>query len=155
MAVREAAASKIAAVQRGRKDRQLFRLHSLGERVASHYRQNLASVGHEANDFLAIHGAVMQLDGRLLKQSGLSWQPRAVKVDNLQFKYASKHGDTKSIDLVEVDRLAIVSEDRFEFAIYKRSGVHHTFRAATRDQFVSWTSGLQSYVEMAQAYYTL
>ena len=70
-------------------------------------------------------------------------------------RYASKNGDTKSIDLVEVDRLAIVSDDRFEFAIYKRSGVHHTFRAATREQFVSWTGGLQSYVAMAQAYYTL
>ena len=72
----------------------------------------------------------------------------------LQFKYASKHGDTKSIDLVEVDRLVIVSDDRFEFAIYKRSGVHHTFRAASREQFASWYSGLQSYIAMAQAYYT-
>ena len=86
MEAREAAASKICAVQRGRRDRRLCRLHSLGMRVASHYQQNLAAVGDEANETLAVHGAVMRLDGRLLKQSGLSWQPRAAKVDNLQFK---------------------------------------------------------------------
>ena len=42
-------------------------------------------------------GAVQRLDGRLMKQSGLHWQPRAARVDNLQFIYQSRHGDTKSI----------------------------------------------------------
>ena len=65
-------------------DRRFCRLQSLGNRVASHY-QNLAAVGSEATESLAMHGAIMQLDGQLLKQSSLSWQPRAVKVDNLHF----------------------------------------------------------------------
>ena len=86
MAAREAAASKICAIQRGRTDRRFCRLQSLGNRVASHY-QNLAAVGSDPTESLAMHGAIMQLDGQLLKQSSLSWQPRAVKVDNLHFKY--------------------------------------------------------------------
>ena len=58
-------------------------------------------------------------------------------------------------DLVEVDRVATVSDDRLEFAIWTRGGKHHTFRASSRDQFVAWTGGLQQYVVLAQAYYAL
>ena len=41
-------------------------------------------------------------------------------------------------------------QDRFEFSIFKRSGGAHTFRAATREQFTSWTEGLQQYVAMVR-----
>lgn len=93
MAAREAAASRLCAAARGRRDRRLCRLHRLGHRVTNQYKQNL-TVGPEASESL-FYGAVMRLDGRLLKQSGLSWQPRAVRVSTeagLQFKYASKQG---------------------------------------------------------------
>lgn len=49
----------------------------------------------------------------------------------------------------------MVSEDRLEFAIWARSGKHHTFRATSREQFLSWTTGVPRYVGMAQAYYAL
>ena len=64
-------------------------------------------------------------------------------------------GEVKAIDLVDVDRLTIVSEDRFEFSIWARSGKHHTFRATSREQFSTWTLGVPRYVSMAQAYYAL
>jgi hypothetical protein len=147
-----------------------------------------------------MHGAVMRLEGRLLKQSGLGWQQRKCNVDNFRFKYLSRHGDSKSLgakrahgaraaacgvrthharrvhrsplplacrqrmtvaaasaDLVEVDRVAIVSEDRLEFTLHtrSRSGKNRTFRALTKQEFKSWTLGLQQYVHMAQAYYDM
>ena len=109
VALRDAAATRIAAVQRGRTARRISKLRRLGKRVASHYQKE-QSDGHENPLPMFMHSAVMRLDGRLLKQHGLSWQSRAVHVDNLQFKYTSRHGDSKSIDLVEVAKLVIVSE---------------------------------------------
>ena len=62
---------------------------------------------------------------------------------------ACKHGSRA--DLVEVDRVAIVSEDRLEFTLHtrSRSGKNRTFRALTKQEFKSWTLGLQQYVHMA------
>ena len=97
----------------------------------------------------------MQLKDRLLKLSGLVWQMRSVHVDDFKFMYTSRQGETKSIDLVDIDRLSVVSEDRFEFAIWARSGKHHTFRATSREQFLNWTRGVPRYVGMACAYYAL
>ena len=53
--------------------------------------------------------------------------------------------------------MAIVSEDRLEFAIHMRarSGKHRTFRCLKKEDFKSWTVGLQQYVTMAQAYYAM
>jgi len=162
MAIPEAdAAIRIQAVQRGRTDRRACRLHSLGRRVCRHYRSHSSPVAdgraeEGSNDALGmLDGAVPRLDGILLKQSGFVYQQRAVRVDNLQFKYASRHGDLKSIDLVEVERLAIVSEESLAFVIWTRGGKHHTFRALNRGQFVHWTGGLSQYIAMAHAYYTL
>ena len=60
-------------------------------------------------------------------------------------------------DLAEVDRVVIVSEDRLEFAIHMRaqSGKHRTFRCTRKEDYKSWTVGLQQYVGMAQAYYAM
>jgi hypothetical protein len=54
-----------------------------------------------------------------------------------------------------VERIAIVSEDSLAFALWTRSGKHHTFRALSRSQFNHWTRNLQQYVAMAHAFYTL
>jgi len=136
-------------------------LRFLAFRIERHFRaaaeQQAQVFDAEQHSAPLMHGAVMRLEGRLLKQSGLGWQQRKCNVDNFRFKYLSRHGDSKSLDLVEVDRVAIVSEDRLEFTLHtrSRSGKNRTFRALTKQEFKSWTLGLQQYVHMAQAYYDM
>ena len=89
--------------------------------------------------------------------ASLGWQQRQAQVDSFRFRYLSRHGDSKSLDLVEVERVAIVSEDRLEFVLHMRgrSGKSRTFRALNKQEFKSWTLGLQQYVRLAQAYYAM
>ena len=56
-----------------------------------------------------------------------------------------------------MDRVAVVSEDRLEFAIHMRArgNKDRTFRCLKREDFRSWTLGLQQYVNMAKAYYSM
>ena len=104
-----------------------------------------------------MHGAVMRLEGSLLKKTGLAWEKRKCSVENFRFNYLSRHTSSKSLDLVDVERVDVVSEDRLEFAIHMRArgSKSRSFRALSKQEFKSWTIGLQQYVAMAQAFYDL
>ena len=155
------AAVRIQSRQRGRSARARANLYYLAFRIQKHFKsaaeQQSEIFDAEQHSAPLMHGAVMRLEGRLLKQSGLGWQQRQAQVDSFRFRYLSRHGDSKSLDLVEVESVAIVSEDRLEFVLHMRgrSGKSRTFRALNKQEFKSWTLGLQQYVRLAQAYYAM
>ena len=154
----ERAATRIQSCQRRRQGHALADLEFLAFRVESHYRtvdeQQQTLFDAEQHSAPVMHGAVMRLEGKLLKQSGLGWQQRNCTVDNFRFNYLSRHGESKSIgerraticfvlvarhpvcacpvlaDLTEVGRVDIVSQDRLEFTIHMRAGrgKHRSFR---------------------------
>ena len=158
-----AAATRLQARQRGRVGRSVATLHYLAYRIERHYaaaaEQQQQLFDAELHSAPLMHGAVMRMEGRLLKQSGApwGWQQRAARVDGFRFQYHARNGDWKSIDLAEVERVAIVSEERLEFAIHARArgGKVRAFRALNKQDFKSWTLGLRQYVTMAQAYYAM
>ena len=78
---------------------------------------------------------------------------RGLIVDDLQLKYANRAGDTRSIDLAQVETMTVVRADRWEFALHTRSGREYVFRAGSKEAYAAWWEGLQQYHAMARAYY--
>ena len=140
---------------RGRRIRQRYLLQQLAFIVQSHYRDPDARI--EAVDLACALGAVRRLEGRLWKKSSQfpKFTERWVSVDDLQLRYAMRTGDPKTIDLAQIDRIVIHSEEQREFALCTRNGRSYTFRAETKDSLEMWTTGLQQFMGMARAYYAL
>ena len=154
-----AAATKLQALQRGRLARRTVLLLNLAARVESAYRSRREQVdGNSSSQSGGAVGAV-RLEGKLAKLSGFGYQyqQRSVHVSNLHFRYSSRHSERfKSVDLADRCELTIISPDRFEFALLVRGGAKEIkLRAASRQDFERWTSGLKQYLDMAQAYYSL
>ena len=151
----DVAATLIQKRVRGRRTRQRYLLQQLAFLVQSHYRDPHARI--DAVDLACALGAVRRLEGRLWKKSSQfpKFQERQVWVDDLQLKYSMRTGDQKTIDLAQIDRIAIHSEERREFALCTRNGRSYTFRADTKENFAMWTTGLEQFMGMARAYYAL
>ena len=151
------AATRIQARVRGRRIRQRYLLQQLAFLVQSHYRDPQSRIIPAEADATVLTGAVRRLEGKLWKKSSQfpKFQERNVWVDDLQLKYATRSGDPKTIDLAQIDRIAILSEERREFALCTRNGRSYTFRAEVKESFDNWTMGLQQFMGMARAYYAL
>ena len=134
----DAAAAKLQANVRGRRVRTRYLLQQLAFRVQAHYRLSGPAARLAEGDPTAqaqiLQGAVKQLKGKLWKKARQlpQFHERTVWVDDLQLKYANRAGDTRSIDLAQVETMTVVRADRWEFALHTRSGREYVFRAARR-----------------------
>lgn len=155
----DAAAAKLQANVRGRRVRTRYLLQQLAFRVQAHYRLSGPAARLAEGDPTAqaqiLQGAVKQLKGKLWKKARQlpQFHERTVWVDDLQLKYANRAGDTRSIDLAQVETMTVVRADRWEFALHTRSGREYVFRAGSKEAYAAWWEGLQQYHAMARAYY--
>ena len=144
---------------RGRRVRTRYLLQQLAFRVQAHYRLSGPAARLAEGDPTAqaqiLQGAVKQLKGKLWKKARQlpQFHERTVWVDDLQLKYANRAGDTRSIDLAQVETMTVVRADRWEFALHTRSGREYVFRAGSKEAYAAWWEGLQQYHAMARAYY--
>ena len=144
------AAAKLQPTSAAVRVRTRYLLQQLAFRVQAHYRLSGPAARLAEGDPTAqaqiLQGAVKQLKGKLWKKARQlpQFHERTVWVDDLQLKYANRAGDTRSIDLAQVETMTVVRADRWEFALHTRSGREYVFRAGSKEAYAAWWEGLRS-----------